>query len=237
MNIEAYKKRKVQLKKEAQHYRDLCTQCLQPEFSCYCVHIKKLDPKIKFVILMHPIEQKRRIATGRMSHLCLQNSEMIVGQDYTDNKRVNEILKNPECQPAVLYPGINSLNLTELSEEKKAVLFHPEKEPVLFVIDGTWATARKTMHASQNLKTLPQLSFNLPHKSRFRVRKQPGENCFSTIEAIHHFIELMGFHTVREHDALITVFDKMVERQLEFIERAWADPTLVTYRRVKHQIR
>lgn len=230
MNIQLFKQRREALKQTEPQYRKLCIQCLQPEFSCYCCHIQKVDPKIKFVILIHPIEMRRRIATGRMSHLCLENSALIMGQDYTDNKEVNDILNNPRYQPAVLYPGMTSTNISKLSHQEKFTLFDFKKTPVIFVIDGTWATARKTMHLSQNLKVLPRLCFTPPQESQFRVRKQPKAGYVSTIEAIHHMIDLLGDRpgfnsSSKAHKRLLYVFDKMVERQLDFI------PSDYNYRR------
>ncbi len=236
MDIESFKLRRQQILQEAKVYRDLCVKCLQPTFGCYCEHIRSFDPKIKFIILMHPIEMKRRIATGRMSHLCLQNSELIVGQDYSENKRVNEIISSSHYDPVVLYPGPQSQNLSEMSFNQKSRIFAGDKKPVVFVVDGTWATARKMMAQSQNLKALPRLCFTPPGPSQFKVRKQPGVECYSTIEAIHHSVELLGEHVGfemagREHDSLIYVFNKMVERQLNFIRIAEENDGPHRYRR------
>lgn len=241
MNVDLYRQRRHLLAQEVPKYRNLCTQCMQPGFSCYCQHIQKFDAKIKFVILIHPIEMKRRIATGRMSHLCIENSELIVGQDYSQNKEVNTILQSPDYQPMVLYPGQKSLNLTHVNSLEKRNFFSSIKTPAIFVIDGTWATARKTMYQSQNLKVLPRIGFTPPGKSQFRVRKQPGVDCYSTIEAIHHTLELIGpaagFNSnTREHDRLIYVFDKMVERQLEFVRDAYDNPYSTSYRRPRNRV-
>lgn len=235
MNLENYRERK-RLLEEASKTRNLCVTCMQPEFGCYCAHIQPFDPGIKFAILIHPMEFKRRIATGRMSHLSLKNSELITGQDYSSDKRVNDLLGNPEFQPMVLYPGRDSINLTEACEVLRAELI--QKKPLIFVIDGTWATARKTMHLSRNLKSLPKISFTPPGRSQFRVRKQPGVECYSTIEAIHHTIELLGpscgFDLAKgEHDSLMRVFNGMVERQLECVRAAYADRKADAYRRVR----
>lgn len=241
MDLEAYKRNRELISQTEPQYRHLCTQCLQPRFGCYCVHVQKFDPKIKFVILIHPIEMKRRIATGRMSHLCLENSELIVGQDYSNNLKVNQILQNPKYQPAVLYPGSSALNLSTVRSEERGKIFSADKTPVIFVVDGTWATAKKTMYMSQNLKFLPRFSFTPPHKSQFRVRKQPGVDCFSTIEAIHHLIELVGDGVGFDvsggrHNRLIDVFGKMVERQLEFVREAYDNPRSTSYRRPRSRI-
>lgn len=218
--------------------RELCTRCLQPQFSCYCHEIQKFDPKIKFVILMHPIEMKRRIATGRMTWLSLENAELIVAEDYTQNSRVNQLLQNPEFQSLILYPGPTSRNLTDSGTHG---LLQIAKIPVVFVIDGTWATARKQMRLSQNLKTVPRICFTPPAPSQFRVRKQPKSECFSTIEAVHHCIELLspatGFELAHGlHHTLLKTFNQMVERQIEFMQKAFDDPRSTSYRRPKTRV-
>ncbi len=225
MNVQEYLEQRKQHEAAKPQYRDLCTSCIQPKFSCYCHRIERFDPRIDFVVLIHPIEVRRRIATGRMSHLCLKNSFLIRGQDYTETKEVNQILADPHRQCVILYPGKTSTNLTPLSKENRAELFNENKRLTIFVIDGTWLSAKKMMRQSQNLASLPRICFSPVKPSNFRVRKQPHENCYSTIEAIHHTIELVGdsqgFDVAsRTHDRLLDVFDSMVELQLSFIKKA-----------------
>ncbi|MBL7670510.1 MAG: DTW domain-containing protein [Bdellovibrionaceae bacterium] len=241
MNIQEYYRRRQELIEHQVKYRNLCSVCLQPEFGCYCKELRRFDPKIKFVILIHPIEVKRRIATGRMSHLCLENSVLIKGQDYTANDQVNEILKNASCQSVVLYPGPKALNLSHVSAIEKKQILIPPKKLVVFVIDGTWATARRMIRQSQNLNVLPRICFTPRRLSQFRVRKQPAPECLSTIEAIHHLIEhlgpAVGFDLEsREHDQLMVVFDKMVQRQLVFIQESYDNPKSTSYRRPRFRV-
>jgi len=226
-----------QLRLEAQpKYRILCSACAQPGFSCFCAQIKTFDPRIKFVILIHPIEAKRRIATGRMSHLCLQNSVLIKGKDYTSDSQVNALLADPKSHSVMLYPGKSSINISDFDENQKKNLFPTNKNLQVFVIDGTWATARKMVRQSLNLQNLPRISFIPKSPSNFRVRKQPNEKCFSTIEAIHQTIELLGlsqgFDTPsRKHDNLLQTFNYLVENQLKFIRQVNLNPRETTYRR------
>lgn len=199
--------------------RGLCLSCLRPPLTCYCEKIRRFDPKIEFVILIHGREAQKRIATGRLSHRTLVGSQLIQGYDYTQNARVNEILADPARHCVVLYPGEGSVDLTQASRSARREIFPAGKRPVVFVIDGTWITARKTMQRSANLAALPRISFDPGRPSRFRVRKQPQENFFSTLEAIHETIELLGpgvgFATEsREHDALLNAFEAMIEQQL-----------------------
>lgn len=236
MDIETYKKNKETLSTNEPKYRTLCQTCIQPQFSCYCPSVQTFDSKINFVILIHPIEVRRRIATGRMSHLCLQGSHLIAGQDYTNNIDVNKLMADPEYHSVILYPGMKSKNLTTLSNQQRKELFPTQKKLRIFVIDGTWATARKMVRLSNNLNQLPRICFSPSTPSNFRVRKQPHAGCYSTIEAIHHTIELLGESqgfdiSNKEHNKLLNVFDAMVERQLEFIRISDENPAPNKYRR------
>lgn len=236
MNLQEYQERRQLLISQEKSYRELCTTCLQPSFGCYCPHVQQFDPAISFVILIHPIEVKRRIATGRMSHLCLKDSYLIMGQDYTENAQVQKLIDDPQFHSVILYPGVKSQNLTEMTPDGRLTLVPAGKKLRIFVVDGTWATAKKMVRQSKNLISLPRICFSPSAPSNFRVRKQPEAHCYSTIEAIHHTIELVGdsqgFATARrEHDKLLYVFDKMVERQLDFIRKAEEKPDHLRYRR------
>lgn len=231
--------KKQRQEQETRSYgRSLCWTCLQPLQTCYCQHVHAFDPKMKFIILIHPLELRRRIATGRMSHLCLQHSQLILGHDYTANARVNQILSDPGCHSVILYPGFGSTNLSKLAPAGRRDLFPPDKELAIFVIDGTWSTARKMLKHSRNLRTLPRICFTPERPSTFRVRKQPKPECYSTVEAIHQTLELVGptcgFDiTTREHDGLLQVFGKMVEQQLEFIRISHTTRRFSRHRRGK----
>ena len=236
MNVDQYLQIKAERLSQAPKYRVVCMACTQPDFGCYCAQVKAVDPNINFVVLIHPIEVKRRIATGRMSHQILQGSHLIKGQDYSDNDQVNDLIDERTHHSVILYPGPTSTNLSRLTENEKQILFPQNKKLRIFVIDGTWATARKMIRQSQNLKQLPRICFSPTKPSNFRVRKQPDANCYSTIEAIHHTIELIGesqgFPVVeRGHDKLLNVFDFMVERQLEFIRESNLNLRTASYRR------
>lgn len=198
-------------------HRQICFRCLRPSHHCFCHLIETIHTNIKFIILIHPLERRRKIATGRMAHLCLANSELIVGTDFTHNTQVNQILASKKYHPMILYPGENALNLSETNpSHKMQELFPSGKTPVIFVIDGTWSTASKTMKTSTNLQQLPTICFTPTTPSQFRVRKQPSQFCYSTIEAIHQVLSLIEGE---EHDSLLKVFLNMVEVQVGYMEK------------------
>ena len=224
MNVEAYLEMKARLRREElSRGRNLCFTCLQPPYGCYCRDVRPFDPKIDFIVLIHPLEARRRIATGRMSHLCLTGSRLFRGEDFSDSAAIDGIVADPRRACAVLYPGPDALDLGAIGESDRAAIAPAEKRLTIFVLDGTWWTARK-MVRSANLKRLPKIAFTPRRPSRFRIRKQPSRDCLSTIEAIHWTIELLGpsrgFDSgSRAHDELLRTFDGMVERQLHCINK------------------
>jgi DTW domain-containing protein YfiP len=236
VDIETYRKNRQALAENLPQHRPTCGTCFQPQQICYCPQIQKFNPLVKFVILIHPIEHRRRIATGRMSHLCLENSHLFRGHNFTHHKDVNALLSNPDLYPVILYPGTNSKNLTLMADSQRGGICPLGKTLTIFVLDGTWATAKKMLKHSHNLRDLPKICFTPDRPSNFRVRKQPREGYFSTIEAIHHTIDLLGpsfgFPTERRtHDALLRVFDSMVEVHLEFIQKSHERQGPSRYRR------
>jgi DTW domain-containing protein YfiP len=224
VNLELYHRRRQNQTDLEGPLRQLCQVCLRAQKACYCQALRPIDVPMTFVILMHPIEFRRGIATGRMAHLSLQRSHLVVGQDFTADAKVARLLGEPRYRPLLLYPGVRSTDLSTLTGEQRRAAYSDGRELLIFVVDGTWATARKTMRLSHNLRALEQVAFTPTTESRFHVRKQPRVDCLSTIEAIHHTIELLGDSqgfavNERIHDALLNPFHSMVNRQLVFVPR------------------
>lgn len=227
VDLQTYLKNREKMKFEEASLRALCPHCLQSSVTCYCSSVKRVDVNIEFVILIHPIEVRRRIATGRMAHLCLHNSHLISGEDYTHHSEVNALLGDSRYHSVILYPGEDAVNLSDLTEEERSSVRPQDRKLRVFVIDGTWATAGKMIRKSKNLSQLPRICFTPEKVSTFRVRRQPHPHCYSTIEAIHQTIDLLGstcgFDVLgRTHDNLLRVFDQMVEKQLQFVRESYA---------------
>lgn len=201
--------------------RDFCWKCRQPAVACYCSVIRRLAPGIDFVILIHPIESRKRIATGRMAHLVLRDSFLIEGEDFSKNSKVQHLIADPQRACMILYPGREAvdLDIRETTGVLRDVVATRDRRLTIFVIDGTWSTARKMMRLSTNLRELPMIKFQPQEESRFQVRKQPEKHCLSTIEAIHAVIDRLMPTANREHDHLLELFLKMVERQKTFVPR------------------
>lgn len=167
---------------------------------------------------MHPKEYKKeKNGTGHMTKLQLENSEIIVGVDFTNNKRVNELLSKENWSSFLLYPGKDNFNLsTRKSSEMKSFMGNNSQ---LFILDGTWPCARKMLKLSQNLQQLERVSFDNKIKSKFIIKQQPESLCLSTIESVYTVINLLkeaDLEQCETKDFLIP-FEKMIEYQVECI--------------------
>ena len=200
--------------------RQSCLACRRPLPACYCALVKPFASRPRFIILIQPREAKHRLGTGRMAHLCLANSLLIEGVDFSRHEQVEGIIRDPNAFCVLLYPQTTAINLSNLSRNERLALTPPSKELVVFVPDGTWKTVRKMVRSSQNLNRLTRVSFNPPRPSMYRIRKQPHPKLCCTLEAIHHVIDLFAAEsppgTVKSHDNLLEVFQFTISRQLSY---------------------
>jgi len=200
---------------------------MRPSSSCICKYTNPIQTKARFIILMHTKEfKKERNGTGHMTKLQLENSELIVGVDFSKNDRVNEILAEEKSSCFLLYPGKDSFNLS-IKESSETVSFLGEN-PVIFILDGTWPWARKMLKLSKNLQNLQRLSFDNEITSKFIIKQQPDALCLSTIESVYTVLNLLkegGIEDCKTEDFLLP-FEKMIEYQVECI----LDPNKKNYR-------
>jgi DTW domain-containing protein YfiP len=152
-----------------------------------------------------------------MAHLCITNSLLIEGVDFSANEQLNAMFRDRKIFPLVLYPRKASLNVSILSQEDRAAIVPADRELAIIVLDGTWKTARKMIRLSRNLQNLTYISFDPPRPSRYRLRRQPRAQYYSTLEAIHHIIDLfMADRQERPQDTLLDILDFAVEHQLRY---------------------
>ena len=212
---------------EIKNPRKNCYKCMRPSSTCICKHISPVQTKTRFIILMHPKEYKKeKNGTGHMTTLQLENSEIIVGVDFTNNNRVNELLTKENSSSFLLYPGKDNFNLSvRKSSELRPFM---GENPNLFILDGTWPCARKMLKLSKNLQQLKRVSFDNEIKSKFIFKQQPEPLCLSTIESVYTVINLLkegALEQCETRDFLIP-FEKMIEYQVEYI----LNPNINSYR-------
>ena len=187
-----------------------------------------METRTRFVFLMSPKEFKQEKAgTGRLTHLCLPNSELLMGQNFDDNEEVQALIHDPRNFPVLLYPGLTARNLSK-GDLTPADL--GGRRLVVFLIDATWGGARKILRLSPSLQRLPRIMFTPSAPSRYVIKQQPQEGCLSTLEAVHELLmvlERSGLDQYLIPTQLHDVFQRMQDFQL----RCAADLTRPGYRR------
>lgn len=167
---------------------------------------------------MHPMEYKKeKNGTGRITSLQLENSEIIVGVDFTQNKRVNTLLTKKNATSYLLYPGKENLNLS--TTKKTEIISFMGDNPHIFILDGTWPCARKMLKLSKNLQNLKRISFDNNIKSKFIIKQQPNPLCLSTIESVNTVLHLLKQAKLEncEITGFLLPFQKMVDYQVSCI--------------------
>lgn len=208
--------------------RPQCYRCLKAARACLCHVGKPFSCSIQFVILMHRKEQRDRLGTGtgRLTHLCIENSRLFVGLKFEAEPELENLLKNPALFPCVLAPGELPLDVGTQDGRKSFETLLRDKTAVVFVLDGSWTGAAKILEHNPRLAALPRVSFSTGRRSRYGFKKQPREECLSTLEAVHELIDLLERAHVAQvsppqgHHTLLEVFDSMVAFQ-----RAFSPPT------------
>lgn len=181
-----------------------------------------METRTRFVFLMHPKEFKQeKAATGRLTHLCLANSEIHMGIGFDDHAAVAALINDPRNFPVLLHPGEPARNLSR-GELSAAEL--DDRRLVVLLLDATWSCARKMLKLSPGLQRLQRVRFTPSAPSRYVIKQQPQDGCLSTIEATHEVLvalERAGLDHYPLPDQLLGLFARMQEFQV----RCAADPT------------
>lgn len=182
-----------------------------------------MPTRTKFVFLMHPKEFKEeKAATGRLTHLCLPNSEIHMGVGFDDHELVSALIHDPRNHAVLLYPGEQARNLSNQEFTRDEL---GDRQLVVFLLDATWACARKMLRLSPSLQRLPRVMFTATAPSRYVIKRQPQEGCLSTLEATHELLlalERSGLDRYEQPEQLLALFQRMQDFQVQCMR----DPAL-----------
>lgn len=211
----------------------MCYRCFWPKNLCWCPTLRAMPTRTRFVFLMHPKEFKEEKAnTGRLTRLCLERGEIHMGIEFDTHEAVQSLLADPRNFPVLIYPGREALNLSTASAAE-LVPFRErlgERQLVVFLLDATWAGARKMLRLSPSLQRLSRMMFTPSAPSRYVIKQQPQAGCLSTLEATHELLlalEHSGLDSYPDKAQLLDVFARMQDFQL----KCAADPNRPGYRR------
>lgn len=189
--------------------REVCPRCRRPAAACYCAHVRPIDTRTRLVLLQHPRERYVAIGTAHMASLCLTNSELHVGVDWSRSEPLRRALADRARPPILLYPGEGSIDIVK----------SPPPGPVtLVVVDGTWAQTKKVVRTNPVLAALPRYAFVPPAPSEYRIRKEPDAASVATIEALVHALTALEGDEDR-FATLLAPFRAMIDFQIGCQER------------------
>lgn len=187
--------------------------------------------RTRFVFLMHPKEFKQeKAATGRLTHLCLPNSELQMGIAFDNHEAVQMLINDPLNYVVLLYPGPAAVNLSRPDELPAFKIAIAGRRLTVLLLDSTWAGARKMLRLSPSLQRLPRIMFTPSAPSRYIIKQQPQAGCLSTLEATHELLLVLaraGLDDYPQPEQLLDIFERMQEFQI----RCALDPTRPGYRR------
>ncbi|MDI1335316.1 MAG: DTW domain-containing protein [Lacunisphaera sp.] len=209
----------------------MCYRCFWPRSLCWCASLRPMPTRTRFVFLMHPKEFKEEKAgTGRLTHLCLPNSEIRMGKGFDEDETVQALINDPRNFPVLLYPGKDAVNLSESGQAAAFSGRLGERRLVVFLLDATWGGARKMLNLSPSLQRRPRIMFTPSAPSRYIIKQQPAEGCLSTLEATHELLTVLertGLDDYPLPEQLLGVFQRMQDFQISCA----ADPARGGYRR------
>ena len=182
-----------------------CHRCLRPLATCYCSWLQSIAMRTRFVILMHEDERRRPIATGRMSHLSLENSELLIGNEVDQSARVQQLIAQGACY--LLYPGQDSVACADVPIAETRTIF---------ILDGKWGHSRQMLRANPLLAALPRISFTGCYESWFTIKRQPQRHCLSTLEAIAYTIVELSDEDPVQALKLLPPYFQVINQQLRF---------------------
>ena len=208
--------------------REMCYRCFWPKALCWCGSIEPMETSTRFVLLMHPKEFKEEKAnTGRLTHLCLKNSEIQMGLGFDEDEAVQAMIADPRNFPVLLYPGTEARNLSKGDLQAGEL---SGRRLLVFILDATWSGARKMLRLSPSLQKLPRVMFTPTAPSRYVIKQQPQEGCLSTLEAVHELLmalERSGLDRYPLPEQLLGLFKRMQDYQI----KCASDPDRPGYRK------
>ncbi|WP_091565693.1 tRNA-uridine aminocarboxypropyltransferase [Oryzisolibacter propanilivorax] len=174
--------------------RAVCSTCLRPQRSCICAAVRCVAHQAQVLILQHPLEEHHAKGTGRLLHLCLARSRLLVGEAFAPDALAHALhgpwdagSHEKPRHTLLLYPPTppgGALSVRAPPPLPANWLAAPERLR-LVLLDATWRKSRRMLWANPQLQQLPRLALEeaaLP-ASRYAVRRAHAPHQRSTLEA------------------------------------------------------
>jgi len=156
--------------------------------------------QMNVIVLQHFNEVSQTKGSLTLLANSLEHCTVIIGENFSDNKELNQLLIRYKNNAYLLYPHQHSQTL---NDDKNNVIDF--KNSCLIILDGTWRKAYRMFMLSKNLHPLQKVELPNGYKSFYDVRKTTVTNGLSTLEACCYALEIIERDN-KKYQKLITNF-------------------------------
>ncbi len=183
-----------------------CTRCTRALKACLCEYIVPLENRTPLYILQHPYEVAHPKGTAALLAASLQQAEIRVGEDFSRDRWLNDLLADPSLCCYLLWPDEEAISPAELRGQMASV--SPAATAVAFILlDGTWRKAFRMLQSNPALARLPRIGLGAI-AGQYAIRKKPFPEALSTIEAGYHLLSQWEGEPER-YAPLLTLFERL----------------------------
>jgi DTW domain-containing protein YfiP len=196
-----------------------CPRCHKPEPLCICDSIVPIDNKISVLILQHPQEQDRLLATARVTALHFRDALVKVGLSWPSLSKILGRDVDPQ-RWGILYLGSAKVadletdcdivaidKKSQLEENQRGILKDLQG---IIVLDGTWSQAKALWWRNAWMLKCRRIILDPAQPSRYgKLRREPRRDGLSTLEAVAMLVA--GLERKPEIEATLTAsFERML---------------------------
>ncbi|MGN5111105.1 tRNA-uridine aminocarboxypropyltransferase [Aeromonas jandaei] len=192
-----------------------CTRCTRALKACLCEYIVPLENRTHLYILQHPYEVAHPKGTAALLAASLQQAEIRVGEDFSGDRWLNDLLADPSLRCYLLWPDEESISPAEL-REKMASVSLGATAIAFILLDGTWRKAFRMLQSNPALARLPRIGLGAI-AGQYAIRKKPFPEALSTIEAGYHLLSQWEGEPER-YAPLLTLFERLNTQWQAFAE-------------------
>lgn len=189
--------------------RPTCPHCLRPQKTCICALARPQPSQVEVIILQHPQEVTHAKGSARLLHLCLPNSQLLVGEVFEQEQLA--AMQGTDKQDFLLYPAANGETATVTTS-----ITCPEKIR-LWLLDATWRKSRAMLQQNPFLQQMPKLALHTLPTNRYQIRKAHAPHQLSSLQACVQALSEIEAEPAK-YDGVLQAFDALLAQWLGFAE-------------------
>ncbi len=167
-----------------------CAGCRLAPAHCVCSLRPVVPTRAGICLLMAPYEPLKPSNTGWLVADVVPETHAFAWSRRAPDPALLALLDDPRWQPFVVFPGEFAPAARVVADMTAAAA--STRRPLLVLLDGTWAEARKAFRKSPYLDRFPVLSLAPEQARRYRLRRSAHAHHFCTAEVAALALALAG---------------------------------------------